>query len=224
MGVLELLISTAGTGQISALWCRRRVGDQPTGTCLVKKLCMLFSAGPTAAASPSHRVPPSHSGQRAAPPGRAVRQLRGELRPPELQHWTVTTPPALDVSPDSQWVRLVALVMSRQASLPPTACCRSNLTLLVVQLLYRVVNDWEHGSGEASWAATLLPALHRLSDLDTAFSASVSRVRMYYLVAMETLGRRWRQLGLSAQLVAVLQELYKFRRGTFGGGTQASDT
>ena len=55
------------------------------------------------------------------------------------------------------------------------------------------------GSGDTSAALHLLSALHRLADLDPDFSLSVSRERLRYLATMETLGRCWRPMRLTAQ-------------------------
>ena len=52
-------------------------------------------------------------------------------------------------APDGRWLRLVGLVVWRPAALPSQACCRGNLTLLVVQLLHASVRHWQH-TGECS--------------------------------------------------------------------------
>ena len=233
--LLELLISTAGTGQISGFWCRPTPTQKHTGTCLVKKLSILFSerAAPSdLPIEPSYRLPANHSRHgptgppsTAGPPAAAA-ALRADPSPAELRLWTAVAG-AWDVSDgaaDSGWRRLVALVLSRPASLPGQACCRSHLTLLVVQLLHSAVHHWQHGGGgdDAVDTAHLLSALHRLADLDPAFSDSVSRERLRYLATMETLGGCWRSMQLSAQHVGVLQELYKFEPGTFDGASQSS--
>ncbi|KAF0311823.1 hypothetical protein FJT64_017382 [Amphibalanus amphitrite] len=225
LALLELLISAAGTGQIAGLWCRAAPpsAEPParkhTGTCLMKKLNILCCerGAPSESPSPSsYRLPASHSrhGPQRQPPGQPAAG-RGDPSSQQGKRWKLS---AAGGACDARWLRLVGLLVWRPAALPPQACCRAHLTLLVVQLLHAAVRHWQHGGAdEPSAVLLLLSALHRLADLDAEFSVSVSRERLRYLVTMETLGRCWREMRLTAQHVGVLQELYKFQPGTFEG-------
>ncbi|KAF0312627.1 hypothetical protein FJT64_016636 [Amphibalanus amphitrite] len=222
LALLELLISAAGTGQIAGLWCRAAPppAEPParkhTGTCLMKKLNILCCerGAPSDPPSPSsYRLPASHS--RHGPQRQPLTTGRADLSSQQGKRWKLS---AAGGACDARWLRLVGLLVWRPAALPPQACCRAHLTLLVVQLLHAAVRHWQHGGAdEPSAVLLLLSALHRLADLDAEFSVSVSRERLRYLVTMETLGRCWREMRLTAQHVGVLQELYKFQPGTFEG-------